>query len=121
MRRTIAIVGVMLAIALGGFVADSVAQGVQYGIIRGTVTDPQDLPVENVTVTASSPSMQGTRATTTAADGTYTFLQLPTGTYELTFETGSFAPARRSTSILLGLTVEQNVQLQTAGVTEAVQ
>jgi outer membrane receptor protein involved in Fe transport len=121
MRRTIAIVGVMLAIAFGGFVADSAAQGVQYGVIRGTVTDPQGLPVENVTVTASSPAMQGTRATTTAADGTYTFLQLPVGTYELSFETSSFSPARRTTAILLGLTVEQNVQLQTAGVAEQVQ
>ncbi len=53
------------------------------------MTDPQGLPVGNVTVTASSPTMQGTRATTTAADGTYTFLQLPVGTYELTFETSS--------------------------------
>jgi hypothetical protein len=112
----------MLAgIVLGGFVGGAAAQGVQYGIIRGTVTDQQGLPIPAVTVTASSPSMQGVRTTMTGPDGTYSFLQLPSGTYALTFETTAFAPAKRSTAILLGLTVEQNVQLQTAGVTEQIQ
>ena len=110
-----------LAILLGSFVAQAAAQGVQYGIIRGTVTDPQGLPVPNVTVTATSPSMQGRRTTTTGPDGTFAFLPLPSGTYELTFETTSFTPAKRTTNILFGLAVEQNLQLSAAGVVEQVQ
>ena len=121
MRRSTALVTIMLAAILGGSVADAVAQGVQYGTIRGTVTDPQGLPIPGVTVTATSPSMQGPRTTATGPDGTYSLLQLPSGTYDLTFETTAFAPAKRTTTILLGLTVEQNVQLQTAGVSEQIQ
>ena len=121
MRRSTAVVAIMLAGLVGGVVADAVAQGVQYGIIRGTVTDPQGLPIPSVTVTATSPSMQGSRTTSTGPDGTYSLLQLPSGTYELTFETTAFSPLKRTTAILLGLTIDQNVQLQTAGVTEQVQ
>jgi carboxypeptidase family protein/TonB-dependent receptor-like protein len=121
MRRTTPLVAMMLAGILAGVVSGAAAQGVQYGIIRGTVTDQQGLPIPSVTVTATSPSMQGVRTTTTGPDGTYAFLQLPSGTYALTFETTAFAPAKRTTAILLGLTVEQNVQLQTAGVTEQIQ
>ena len=65
--------------------------------------------------------MQGRRATTTELDGTYAILQLPSGTYELTFETTGFTPTKRTTSVLFGLTVEVNAQLQTAGITEDVQ
>src|SRR6185295_19057246 len=121
MRRSTALVTIMLAAILGGSVADAVAQGVQYGTIRGTVTDPQGLPIPSVTVMATSPSMQGPRTTATGPDGTYSLLQLPSGTYDLTFETTAFAPAKRTTAILLGLTVEQNVQLQTAGLSEQIQ
>ncbi len=121
MRRLPLFAAMVLALLTGSFVADAAAQGVQYGTIRGTVTDPQGLPVPNVTVTATSPSMQGTRTTTTGPDGTYALRQLPAGTYDLTFETTSFSPAKRTATILFGLTVEQNAQLQTAGVTEQVQ
>ena len=121
MRRNTALVAIVLAGILGGLVGDTAAQGVQYGTIRGTVTDPQGLPIPSVTVTATSPSMQGPRTTATGPDGSYSLLQLPSGTYELAFETTAFSPAKRTTAILLGLTVEQNVQLQTAGVTEQIQ
>jgi outer membrane receptor protein involved in Fe transport len=65
--------------------------------------------------------MQRSRTVTTGNDGSYALQRLPSGTYELTFEIAAFSMARRSTGILLGLTVEQNVQLQPAGVTEEVQ
>ena len=91
------------------------------GRIRGTVVDTQGLPVGNVTVTLTSRVLQGQRTATTAADGSYTFRQLPAGDYEITFETTQFAPAKRTTEVLLGLTVEQNVTLQAAGVAEQVQ
>jgi outer membrane receptor protein involved in Fe transport len=39
----------------------------------------------------------------------------------MTFETTQFAPAKKNTSVLLGLTIEQNVTLQPAGVSEQVQ
>ena len=124
MTRTKTLVARWLAICvigLIGFAADTSAQGVQTGTIRGTVVDTQGLPVGNVTVTLTSKVLQGQRTATTAADGSYTFRQLPAGDYEVAFETTQFAPAKRNTSVLLGLTVEQNVTLQAAGVAEQVQ
>ena len=124
MTRTKTLVARWLAICvigLIGFAADTSAQGVQTGSIRGTVVDAQGLPVGNVTVTLTSKALQGQRTATTAADGSYTFRQLPAGDYEITFETTQFAPAKRTSEVLLGLTVEQNVTLQAAGVAEQVQ
>jgi hypothetical protein len=56
-----------------------------------------------------------------AGDGSYSFLRLPPGRYEMTFEITSFAPVKRTADVLLGLSVEQNVSLAAAGRTEEVQ
>jgi hypothetical protein len=121
MRRTIALVAALLAVFAGSFAVDSLAQGVQTGTIRGTVVDSQDLPVPGVTITISSPTLQGVRSTVSAADGTYVFRSLPPGRYEMSFEITSFAPVKRSTDVALGLTVEQNVTLRAGGIAEQVQ
>ena len=121
MKRTTTLVAVLLAILLGSFAADSSAQGVQTGSIRGTITDQQNLAVPGVTVTIQSPALQGVRSTVTAGDGTYSFLRLPPGRYEMTFEITAFAPVKRSIDVLLGLSAEQNVTLAAAGRTEEVQ
>src|SRR4051812_49584634 len=121
MKRTFFLVAAWLMIAALGFSAHAAAQGVQTGAIRGTVVDQQNLPVANVTVTLTSRVLQGTRTATTATDGSYVFRQLPAGDYQITFESTQFAPAKRTTSVLLGLTVEQNVTMQAAGVSEQVQ
>ena len=72
---------------------DVFAQGVQTGSIRGTVVDQQDLALPGVTVTISSPALQGQRETVTATDGTYAFLALPAGDYQIGFDISAFAPA----------------------------
>jgi outer membrane receptor protein involved in Fe transport len=121
MKRTTMLVAALLAILLGGLPADSAAQGVQTGSIRGTVTDQQNLPVPGVTVTIQSPALQGIRSTVTEGDGSYSLQQLPPGRYQLTYEIASFAPVKRTTDVLLGLSAEQNVTLTAAGRTEEVQ
>src|SRR6266849_2843832 len=112
MRRTITLVGAWLLLVLVSFTAGASAQGVQTGTIRGIVVDPQGLPVANVTVTLTSRALQGRRTTTTEADGAYSFRQLPSGDYDIAFETTQFSPVKKATSVLLGLTIEQNVTLQ---------
>jgi outer membrane receptor protein involved in Fe transport len=107
--------------ALAGSAADTYAQGVQTGTIRGTITDQQNLPVPGVNVTISSPALQGQRNTVSAGDGSYVFRTLPPGAYQLRFEISSFAPAERTVTVPLGLVVEQNIALQAAGVAEQVQ
>jgi hypothetical protein len=121
MRRTTTLVAALLAILLGSFAVDSSAQGVQTGAIRGTVTDQQNLPVPGVTVTIQSPALQGVRTSVSAGDGTYSFLRLPPGRYEMTFEITAFAPVKKTIDVLLGLSNEQNVTLAAQGLTEQVQ
>ena len=55
------------------------AQGVQTGTIRGMVKDQQDLAVPGVTVTATSPALQGPRSTATDAEGLYVIPRAPAG------------------------------------------
>ena len=70
--------------------AGALAQGVQTGTIRGTVRDQQDLAVPGVTVTVTSPSLQGPRTTVTDAAGGYVLRVLPPGDYEVKFELAGF-------------------------------
>src|SRR5687767_6576081 len=121
MKRTIAVVAALIAALIGGTAATSAAQGVQTGTIRGVVVDSQGLPIPSVTVTLSSPALQGQRTTTTDAAGTYVFRTLPPGDYQIRYETTAFAAARQTATVPLGGTIEQNVALQAANVTEQVE
>jgi hypothetical protein len=96
------------------------AQGVQSGTIRGIVQDRDGLPTPGVTVTASSAVLLGTATSVTDSQGGYTLVNLPPGSYEIKFELSGFNTVTQSTTVLLGLTVEQNVTLQAASVSEQV-
>jgi hypothetical protein len=101
--------------------AMALAQGIQTGTIRGVVRDDQGLPIPGVTITATSPSLQGPRATTTDTSGAYTFPTLPPGPYTVKYELSNFSSIERQTTVALGLAVDLNVTLKPAGVTESVQ
>jgi outer membrane receptor for ferrienterochelin and colicin len=97
------------------------AQGVQTGTIRGVVRDQQNLAVPGVTVTATSPALQGSRTAVTDIDGTFTIPALPPGVYQVRYELSGFATVTQASTVALGLTVEQNVTMRTAAVTETVE
>ena len=89
-------------------------QGVQTGAIRGAVHDQQGLPVPGVTVTVTSPSLQGPRSVVTATDGAFTVPALPAGDYTITYELSSFGTVTHSARVPVGLTVEENVKMKAA-------
>jgi hypothetical protein len=97
------------------------AQGVQTGTIRGVVHDEQGLAVPGVTVTVTSPALQGPRTAVTDSTGGFAIPSLPPGAYSMTFELSGFATITTETSVLLGRVVEQNVTIRAAGVAETVQ
>jgi hypothetical protein len=97
------------------------AQGVQTGTVRGVVHDQQGLTVPGVTVTATSPALQGPRSVVTDANGSFTVPNLPPGRYSISFELTGFTTVKRDTDVALGLVVDQNITLQTAGLAETVQ
>src|SRR3954447_13924268 len=75
------------------------AQGVQTGIIRGTAVDQQNLALPGVTVTITSPALQGQRSTATAVDGSYVFRALPAGEYEVAFGLSGFSQLKRTVTL----------------------
>ena len=90
----------------------TLAQGGVAGAIRGTVLDDQRAPVRSATVTLASSALQGRRTAIPRDDGSYGFLQLPPGTYEIAFEAPGFTPVTRRTTVLIGTTVELRVTLR---------
>jgi hypothetical protein len=54
-----------------------------YASIRGTVTDQTGAAIPNVTVTATNVSTGVSQQVTTASDGSFTFLQLAVGDYDV--------------------------------------
>jgi hypothetical protein len=97
------------------------AQGVQTGILRGTVKDQQDRAVPGATVTTTSPALLGPRETVSDAQGNYALRALPPGDYDVVVELSGFTTITFKAAVPLGLTVDQDVTLRAAGVTETVQ
>jgi hypothetical protein len=96
------------------------AQGQQTGTLQGTVVDAGDLALPGVTVTVTSPALQGERVTVTGGSGDYVLRGLPPGQYEARFELSGFATVTKPTTISLGLPTELQATMNPAGVTETV-
>src|SRR4026208_2243727 len=90
----------------------SFGQRNQTGTLRGLVGDDQGLNIPGVTVTVSSPALQGTRVATTGQDGTHSLRALPPGAYTIKFERDGFATVMRTIAVTVGLEIERHVTLQ---------
>jgi hypothetical protein len=75
-----------LTLVLAGSALPSPAQGVQTGSLTGTVLDQGAQPLPGVTVTLTSPALQGSRTTLTDGNGVYVAAGLPPGQYAVRFE-----------------------------------
>jgi outer membrane receptor protein involved in Fe transport len=78
---------VILALAFAG---TAVAQTSGSNLTGRVIYENAAMP--GVTVTVTSPALQGQRATTTNAQGDYILKSLPAGEYKVRFELASFAP-----------------------------
>ena len=78
-------------LVLPGLVA---AQSV-LGVVRGTVTDPQGLPLPGVTVQVTDQATALGRTVTTDADGNYECLSLRPGTYSVVATLSGFSKTER--------------------------
>ena len=91
------------------------------GTIFGTVTDESGGVLPGVTVTLTSTAVPGAPTTITTEAGTYRFVSLPPGSYDLTFELAGFATINRaSTSVPLGSSVQIDEIMKVSGLSEAV-
>jgi outer membrane receptor for ferrienterochelin and colicin len=87
--------------------------------LTGVVTS-EGAALPGVTVTISSPSMQGTRTTTTGDAGGYSFPALPPGTYKMRFELDGMAPVEKNVTIALSQPGRADAELRVSSVTEAI-
>jgi hypothetical protein len=91
------------------------------GTLTGIVTDPQGEVLPGVTVTATSPSLIGTRSAVTEADGRYRFPAMPSGIYKLRFELSGFSTTEReNVQVILGQTISLDMQMRIASLSETV-
>ena len=87
---------VALAVLIGGSAA--FAQGIPTATLTGKVlNDGQGLP--GVSVTAKSPTLQGTRTSVTGANGEYVFANVPPGDYTVTFTLSGFQTVTRTVKL----------------------
>jgi outer membrane receptor protein involved in Fe transport len=96
------------------------AQGNPTGTVTGRVVGQDGLALPGVTVTATSPNLQGARTVTTNDVGHYIIPFLPPGEYTLAFEMQGFKSASERTLVTAAATVDLDARLQIEGVTEAV-
>lgn len=95
------------------------AQVTGSGRIVGIVTDDQGGVVPGATVTLTGPSRLSTFTTT--ADGSYRFLDVLPGEYQIGVELPGFAPfGRNDIRVIVGQTVELPIKMQVAGVAQEV-
>lgn len=104
----------VLALAAPGF-------GATTGTLFGTVSDADGKPLPGVTVTLTSPALQGSRTVTTNGAGEYNVPLLPPGSYRAEYVLAGFETASREDVIVsLEHTTRVNVTLSLSRVSEAV-
>lgn len=112
--------GFAVALLLGVSAAAG-AQGTQTGTLTGTVVDQDRLVLPGVTVTVTSPALQGDRTTVTDGNGLYSIPGLPPGTYTINFElVGMQTVMRENTVVPLGGAANVDATMGLATLTEAV-
>ncbi len=81
--------------------------------LTGTVTDPTGAVVSGATVTARGAGTGIVRTATTDAEGTYKFVSLPPGDYEITAEAANFKKSVLSgIKLTVGQTAELTIKLE---------
>src|SRR5687767_14430101 len=89
------------------------------GTINGRVTDTTGAFIPGVTVSLTSPAIQGARDAVTDETGSYRFILLPPGTYQVTYELPGFKTLIREGIIVQGSrTVTLPIALEVSAVAE---
>lgn len=90
--RLLALARIAVAVTLlVGLAAPLCAQGIPTARLTGRVTSEGE-PLPGVTVTVTSPNLQGERSSITSENGDYLFPSLPPGEYDVRFELSGLEP-----------------------------
>lgn len=107
-------------VALGLFLAANLglAQGTTAGLTGTVTSEGKALP--GVTVTVTSPELQGTRTKVTGANGVYNFAALPPGDYTVLFELQGLQAVTKKVRLLLAETTRTDADLSVSKIKEEV-
>jgi outer membrane receptor protein involved in Fe transport len=112
---------VAFVIAISSLIPAILTAQAQTGTLQGTVKDQSDAVLPGVTVSVTSPALQGTRETVSDGNGVYTIPALPPGVYTVRFELAGFAPVVHDNAIVpLGSVGVIDALMQVATLTEVV-
>jgi carboxypeptidase family protein len=118
--RRLYVFGVM-SVCLLSAAPPAFSQGVQAGTVSGMVQSIDKLPLPGVTVTATSPSLQGERFAVSDENGVYYLRGLLPGTYQVTFDIPGFQPAtREGVQVGVGAVAVVDATMSLAAITETV-
>jgi outer membrane receptor protein involved in Fe transport len=120
MRGGLCVMVTVLALTTVALTTPLMAQSTT-GTISGRVVDGQGLGVPGVTITATSPNLQGSRETVASANGDYILSLLPSGVYTLSFQLTGFDTAMRTVTVAPTQTVTLEIELGVAALSESVQ
>ncbi|HEU4521748.1 MAG TPA: TonB-dependent receptor [Thermoanaerobaculia bacterium] len=95
------------------------AQSLPQATITGKVTAGGS-PLPGVTVSVSSPQLQGTRNTVTTAEGDYLLPLLPPGDYTVSFELEGMQTQQRTVTLTASRTHNVNADLRPTAVAESI-
>lgn len=90
------------------------------GTLTGRVHDADGGALPGVTVSATSPALQGTRSTLTGTHGDYKLAFLPPGTYQVSYELDGFATSVREIKISAAQTTSSDISMAVGAVTEEI-
>src|SRR5436305_6331152 len=108
-----------VACALGAASA-MLAQGIPTGNLSGHVSSPDGQALPGVTVSATSPSLQGARTVVTNRNGDYQIPLLPPGEYQVTVELQGFETVKQTVKVSAAQEAKVDVDLKISGVSEQI-
>jgi len=104
---------IAFAVSLSLFTSGA-APGQTTGSIEGRITDSSGSPMPGVTVSATSPSLQGVRTAVTGRDGSYRIPAVPPGNYRVETRLDGFRSAAVNATVSLDATATGDLTLQLA-------
>jgi hypothetical protein len=109
----------LMALCSWGAAAHAQSAGATTAAIDGAVMDSSGATLPGVTITVSSPALQGQRSVVTSAEGIYRMPQLPPGEYRIAYELPGFATiVREKQQLAVGFNATINVQMQVSTMQE---
>ncbi|MGI8988995.1 MAG: carboxypeptidase regulatory-like domain-containing protein [Bryobacteraceae bacterium] len=104
------------------FVLPCIALAQDRGVISGIITDSSGRLVPDAKVVLQQPSTNLSRDTTSGSDGTYTFINLPVGDYQVTVAKAGFRSVESPrVHVDVNTTTHVDLQLQVGATTDTVE